>query len=448
MRPGDRRVAIIGGGVLGLTMAYDLTRAGASVTLYERAPRLGGLAGSMPLGGLMVDRFYHCILGSDGTLFDLLDELALSHRLRFTETKMGFLCDGRLLSMSTPLEFLTFPAIGLVDRLRLGLTIVRSNLIRDWRGLDGIPLEAWLTRWSGRRTYERIWLPLLRAKFDSAAGQIPATYMWARIRRMSSTRDRRTSRENMGYLIGGYQTLVDGLEAAIKRLGGTIHVGTGVEQVIVEAGRAAGVRTARGVSPADQVVCTLQHPYAARLLPPSCGRFAEVLGRLRYLGIVCLVLKVKAPLSPFYTVNITDPHVPFTGIIETTNLIDRTYTGGSALVYLPKYVAEGSPYARMDDREVFDEFTGHLTRIFPGFDAAAIEAWTVSRERYAEPIHPLNAAREVLPIRSPIAGLYLANSSQIYPALVNCEAITAFARHAAAEVLGDRAAPASRLVPA
>ena len=41
------RVAIVGGGILGVVLAYRLAQRGAAVELFERAPHAGGLAGTM-----------------------------------------------------------------------------------------------------------------------------------------------------------------------------------------------------------------------------------------------------------------------------------------------------------------------------------------------------------------------------------------------------------------
>jgi protoporphyrinogen oxidase len=86
--------------------------------------------------------------------------------MRFRETKMGFYHQGKIHSMNSTLEFLRFPLLGWIDRFRLGLTVLYAQFVRDWQQLEGISVEDWLIRWSGRRTFENIWRPMLRAKFD------------------------------------------------------------------------------------------------------------------------------------------------------------------------------------------------------------------------------------------------------------------------------------------
>jgi protoporphyrinogen oxidase len=436
-------VDIVGGGILGLVLGYELSQRGAAVRIWERAPQPGGLMGriELPELGISCDRYYHAILNSDGALMQLCAELGITaDDQRLVTTKMGFFHDGRCYGMSTPLEFLSFPPLGLFDRLRLGLTILRCRRIKDWRALEQIPVERWLRSLSGRRAVEHIWTPLLRAKFDGSFDDVPATYIWSRLVRMTDTRDSRSQKEQMVALRGGYMTLVQRLVAAITAAGGEIRCGATVERLHVADGAIVGLRVDGADLPTGQVVLTLPTPLARRLLPPEAAAADAQWSQLeRYLGIVCVLLALRRPLTPYYTLNITDARVPFTGVIETTNLIDPADVGGYHLVYLPKYVAPDSAYARMPDAELIPEFIGHLRTMFPDLTDKDIAAVRVGRERYVEPLHPLNGADRIPPIASPVHGLYLANTTQIYPTLTNGEASVRFGQQVAEVVRNGRA---------
>src|SRR5690606_16302831 len=119
---------------------------------------LGGLAGPLTLGdGTDVDRFYHAILSSDRHLRELCTELGIADQFRFNETKMGFYYQGDIYSMNNIIEFLRFPPLGWIDRFRLGITVLYAQFVKDWHKLEGIPVETWLRRLSGKRTFEHIW---------------------------------------------------------------------------------------------------------------------------------------------------------------------------------------------------------------------------------------------------------------------------------------------------
>ena len=113
-------VGIVGGGILGMTAAYRLAQAGVRVSLYERAPDLGGLVGSFDFGGRHVDRFYHVVLPTDDRVRGLASEVGFTEDdWRFQPTKVGFYGDGHLFSMTSPTEFLRFPLLKPLDRARL-----------------------------------------------------------------------------------------------------------------------------------------------------------------------------------------------------------------------------------------------------------------------------------------------------------------------------------------
>src|SRR5579864_8703427 len=130
-------VGILGGGITGLTAAFYLLRAGCQVTVIEARPQLGGLATYFDFGPFYWDKFYHCILTSDGPLLQLIDDLGLSTEMRWTETKVGFYTGQGLYSMSSTSDFLRFPPLSIWEKVRLGLGVLYASRIRDGKKLEG-----------------------------------------------------------------------------------------------------------------------------------------------------------------------------------------------------------------------------------------------------------------------------------------------------------------------
>jgi protoporphyrinogen oxidase len=436
------KVGILGGGIMGLSLGYVLARNGAQVEVFEASPSLGGLAGPIELpDGTPVDRFYHTILPSDAHLYDLCTELGISGDLRFRPTRTGFFYQGAVYSMNNILEFLRFPPLGWIDRFRLGLTVLAAQLVRDWHRLEGVSVERWLVRTGGRGAYENIWRPLLRSKFDgSYFDNVPATWIWSRLVRMKSARSGAMQQEGAGHLIGGYATLVKTLARSIEQQGGRVHTSLPVQEIVIENGRATGLRVGQEVRRFDAVAATVQTPVFLRLIPGADEGYREFLRKTDYLGIVCPLLVLDRPLTGYWTVNITDERIPFTGVIETTTYIDPSYVGGHHLVYLPKYTAPGSEWQKKSDDEIRAIWLEHLGAMFPDFRPDHVRYFLVHRERYVEPMHGLNSTSLIPTVGTPIERLFLATTSQIYPALTNGESVTRHARDAAGLVLKALAA--------
>jgi protoporphyrinogen oxidase len=417
MSPGS--VGIVGGGILGMTAALRLAQAGVKVALFERSPDLGGLVGSFPLGEHRVDRFYHVILPTDHRVIGLATELGLGDDFRFRPTKVGFYDAGRLLSMTSPLDALRFPLLRPHERVRLAAFVARCQMIKTHARLDHEPLEEWLERLCGRGVVDRMWRPLLDSKFDGRYDNLPATYIWARTRRMGTTRDR-SGREVLGWLRGGYQALIDALEARIRALGGEVHAGAAVNGIASARGRAIGLVADDRLRQFDHVLCTLAPPQARRLLSPELQEMAPA-DHCRYVGVVSLLLRTTRSVSPYYHLNITDRRVPLTTVVETTHVVDPAQVGGH-LVYVSRYVAPDHPWHELPAEQVREELLGHVRTIFPSLRDDEILDAVVQRARITEPVHLVGGAAR-LPDMFSVPGLSLASTAHVYPEIVSGQAV-------------------------
>lgn len=414
-----QRWGVVGGGMLGLELARRLRREGHSVTVLEAAPTLGGLADAWQLGPITWDRHYHVILMSDLRVRELVAEIGLEDEFRWVETKTGFYTDGRLYSMSNSLEFLKFPPLGLIDKFRLGLTILRASRIKDWKALERIPVVDWLRRWSGRRTFAKIWRPLLRAKLGESYRIASAAFIWAIIARMYAARRSGLKKEMFGYVVGGYARILDRLTEHLTSAGIELRTNAPVESV---ESSGAGVRVSLTGGEAlafDRVAVTAAAPLAARLVPGLSDRDRDLLTGVTYQGIVCASLVLKRPLAHYYVTNITDDWVPFTAVVEMTALVDPKDLGGHHLVYLPKYVAPDDPHFLLSDEEIRERFVSALERMYPHFTRADVLAFRVSRVRQVFAVSTLNYSDRMPPVATSVPGVYLVNSAHIANGTLN-----------------------------
>lgn len=429
-------VGIVGGGVLGTSLALRLAQAGARVTVVERGPSLGGLAGTMDFGDHRVDRFYHVITPADSRMIAMAEEVGLGDQLRFTPVGAGFFANGEMHDFNGIGDLLRFSPLSPPARLRLGWFVAQCQLRSSYEKLEQIPLEAWLRRHCGRQVYERIWKPLLDSRFDGDPSGLPATYLWARTRRMSGARQGKgRGGEEMGHIVGGHQRLIDAMVTRAAELGVEARTDAPVKGLAMrDDGSIKGVELEGETLEFDLTIPTLQPP-ALRFLLPERHRELLTPYPQRWLGCVCVIIKVPRSLLPYYAINITEP-TPLTSAVETSQVLGTEHTDGLHLVYMPKYCDPSAPEQSEDDESIYRRFTDYLARLSPGFSRDEVVDWTVQRAKLVEPVHGLLAAgtERVAPVWPGVDGLALASNAQIYPQLLNGDSVMGFAEGVAAEV--------------
>lgn len=418
---GSRRTwGIVGGGMLGMTLALRLAQRGHSVTIFERADELGGLASAWRLGDVTWDRHYHVTLGSDRAVLALLDEIGLGDALEWGQTRTGCYTEGKLYSVSDVVEFLRFPPLSLIDKLRLGATIFYGSKISNWRRLETIPVERWLTRWSGRSTFTRFWLPLLRSKLGDNYTITSAAFIWSTIRRLYAARSEGMKVERFGYVSGGYARVLSRFADELRARGVKFELGTAVSSI----GRGdAGVEVRLSDDVAhtfDRVAFTGASPLAARLVDGLSDTERAKHEGVQYQGIVCASLLLRRPLADYYVTNITDTWPPFTAVIEMSTLVDaERHLGGNALVYLPRYTTASDPIVSATDDEVRERFLQALSRMYPHFTPDDVLAFRVSRVRYVFPLPTLDYSQGLPSMTTTVPGVFVVNSAHIVNGTLN-----------------------------
>jgi protoporphyrinogen oxidase len=428
-------VAIVGGGILGMTLALRLHDQGMRVSLIEAAPLTGGLAQSQTLAGFTWDRFYHVILLSDQHLRTLLQDLGLTHLLCWGTTRTGFYIEGTLYSLSDALEFVRFPPLSVIDKLRLAATILYASRVHNWRRLERIPVSDWLRRLSGKRTFERVWLPLLRSKLGENYRQTSAAFIWAIIARMYAARRSGFKREMFGYVQGGYNTILQAFRTRLEELGVRTLAGRPVTAVRDLGNRVEVSLESGGACSFDRVVLTVPCGQVLALCPDLSETERERLSSVVYQGIVCASLLLRQPLADFYITNITDPWVPFTGVIEMTALVDRATFGGNSLVYLPKYLTQDDSFWGKTDAQIRDIFVAALERMYPNFSRRDLLGFQVARVREMLAVSTLHYSERSRPLlRTSLSNVCVVNSAQIANGTLNVNETIALANSSAHEL--------------
>ncbi|MDQ2675676.1 MAG: FAD-dependent oxidoreductase, partial [Actinomycetota bacterium] len=239
----------------------------------------------------------------------------------------------------------------------------------------------------------------------------------------------------LGYPRGSWQPLLDRLAGEIEERGGRVLIDRPAARLarengafLVAPGAAASWR--RGHDPAafdrgeaeryDMVVATVPSDVFRGLLEPGLAEdlgpdFLAKVDAVEYQSALCLLLELDRQFSPTYWTNIADPSLPFVGLIEQTNLIDPGEYGGRRLLYIANYVSADDPILELDAEGVLDLYEPGLCRVSPEFDRRAVQRTWRFVEPAAQPTVTLGYPERIPPMQTPVPGLILANTTQIYP---------------------------------
>jgi protoporphyrinogen oxidase len=421
INPKGKRCAVIGGGMMGMAVALRLAQHGQTVTLFEAAPQLGGLTSAWKLGDIVWDKFYHVILNSDSFLLDLLAEIGLRDEIKWVQTRTGFYSDGKLHSLSSSIEFLKFPPLSLYQKFRLGSTIFFGSKIKNWKSMEQIGVETWLRRWSGKSTFEKIWLPLLRAKLGDSYKRVSAAFIWAYIARMYKARRTGLKREMFGYVPGGYARILDRMATVLARNNVTIKTAHAVDEIRYGANSGTHhIQFSNGnAEDFDQVVITVPAPAISRMCPDLSADEKRRCDQVEYLGVMCASILMKQPLAGYYVTNITDTSIPLTGVIEMTAIVDPAELCGNSLIYLPKYMLTKDDGFSESDESIKERFLSVLEKMYPTFSRKNVVEFKVGRARQVMALPTLNFSESLPPTITSVPGLSIISSAQIVKGNLN-----------------------------
>jgi protoporphyrinogen oxidase len=409
-----RRVAVLGGGALGLTAAWRLAQRGDHVTLFERGSTPGGLASGFKPGavdGPWLEKFYHHLFRTDSHAIGLITELGLGADLTWHRPRTVVLHGGKLHQLDSAWSLLRFQPIPLVDRVRMGIALAYLKLLRTPDRLEGVRASPWIRGQMGDAAADVVWEPLLRAKFGAAADSIALPWFWARVHDRSS---------ELGYLTGGFQRVYEALAAHVVSAGGTVLLGRQVSR-IERLGHELAVSHAGTDGSAgtqdmfDVVVSTLPTRLTADLTPQIPQEWRERHDPGPALGAHCLIMALDRPLTDAYWINLNDPGFPFLALVEHTNMRSADEYDGQHLVYLGSYRPMDDPVLAADPDRLLKDWLPDLQRLNPNLDRSWItRVWGFSAP-FAQPIVTTQYASRIPPFSTPVEGLWMANMFQVYP---------------------------------
>lgn len=411
------KIGIIGAGYSGLTIAKELIEKNQDVTIFEKQPYVGGMVDTIEIFDTRLEKYYRHIFKSDKEAIQLIKDMGLENELIWPATKMGYLTDKRPYLFGTPISLLKFKPLNFIQKLRFGFNVVHIKLINDYKKLEKVTAEKWLKDRIGDKVYSQIWEPLLISKFGEKKDKISMAWLWGKIklRSTSTTPDG----EQLGYIKGSYQKLTDKLYKFLIDKKVNIKLETCVNEVIKQNDKYIIEYNNNGKKEKEEfdiIVSTIDYRNFEKLFNKYMNAEEKnKIEKINYTSARTMMIVTNKSFSPFYWLNIGDNDIPFGGIIEHTNFIDKSNYDNNHILYISNYMTEDNKLYNLSKEELLKEYMKSLTKINKEFTMKNIKDYYVFDEKYAQPIIECNYSEYIMGDKLENENIYLCTMPQIYP---------------------------------
>ena len=431
------KIAVIGAGVGGLTAAYDLYKKGYEVTVFEQESQPGGLAAGFKEKdwNWSLEKYYHHWFKTDKAILSLIDELGLSEHAQFHKPKTVVYHQGNFFPLDSPIAALQFPGFSLIDKVRFGLITVYLKYFSRWKPLEKFTAHDWIKRFYGQNLHEVFFEPLLIGKFSDYYQEVNMAWFWARFKARST---------KLGTFKGGFQAFLDQFAEILSEKGVRFSFNTNILEIRSLKNGSVEISIKDNKITFDQVLATISPKILARITPQLKGDYVEKINAQKSIGAIAAILSLKEQLSKegYYWFNLPKSSgFPFLALVEHTNYVSSDNFNGEHLVYCGDYLDRSHKYFTMNKEELIEIFIPSLKKINPSFTREWINKSWVFKTPYAQPIPRINHSRNLLHLRTPLSGLFLASMSQVYPWDRGTNYAVSLAHQAVQEMIASKSYP-------
>ncbi len=426
------RIAILGGGITGLTAGYYLAKKGYQVTIFEKEKNFGGLASGFKKDNWYwyLDITYHHIFANDDEILNFAKEIGFN-KFFFQSpitaslyNQHDFLKNNKnknlnlinqnyqMLPLDTPLELIKFPYLNFFEKLRVGLVLTFLKLSPFLPVFEKTTSFDFFKKTMGEKAFNVLFEELFRKKFGKYAENILTSFFWARIKKRT---------KSLGYPVGGFQNFINYLLDQLKKINVQLISNFEIKEIL----KVQNLNPALHQRQEKFKIQSYEFDVVISTLPSSIlvqvgkkifpANFLQNFRKIKYLNALTVIIESKKPLlNNIYWLNVSTSNIPIMAIVEHTNFIDKKYFGGNHIVYLGWYLEDKNPLMKMDSNEISNFINRYLKLINNSFQASN-SMFYVFRSGFAQPIFDKDFIKHKPNFFTPIKNFYIANLDMTYP---------------------------------
>jgi squalene-associated FAD-dependent desaturase len=386
---GKQTVAVIGGGLAGISAGSALADAGYHVELFERRPYLGGRASSyeLPGTGEVVDNCQHVLLGCCTNLIDFYRRLGVENQIRWYDEITFLLPDGRASTlkpswlpapMHTGISFLASPVLDVGDKLVISRALLA--LVPALPADNGESFQSWLLRHGQtKQAIGRFWAPVLISALNDELDRVSVRYA-ALVFRDSFLKSASAGR--MGLPAVPLSQLYGEAESYIEERGGRVHLRSSVDSVKADD---EGVRICGGGDEmlADFAVLATPFNSVEKLLPdtPEMQPLRELAQHFGSSPITGIHLWFDREVTPLEHAVLLERTIQW--MFQKSKILNTRREAGEGGSYLELVVSSSKTLVDKPRNEIIDLAMRELAEFFPAVREARLIKATVVKEVHA-----------------------------------------------------------------
>jgi protoporphyrinogen oxidase len=403
----NRRVAILGGGLSGLTAANSLLQNGFDVILFEKSEYVGGLASNFEFNRDYIPKFYHHIVESNkNTLRYLAKYNCLSSKEDWKRVQISIGWDGNVASINKLAGLLKFNYLNFYEKLKFALFGLKVLYLLNPDKLDeNLGAKDWLVKYGGKSIANKIFSELYgRNKFNVDLNDISA-------RQFANRLKEREVLDKFMFPKKGVQGMIDGLKNDIFNKKGDVVFNADIIRVDLKN---KNISLADGkMYKFDILVNTIPIPEFLKISEGFPKTYVDKIKKVRYCPVIGLVFGTENFLKKgVYWFNLLQERVHV--IIQHSVLADKY---NDKINWCVRYGGSEADWKLSDD-EIKNIYMKDVTKYFSNADVKWIK---VFKEKYGEPIYDVNYLRYKPDYRTPLNYVYMAGIQVTCPKIRNMD---------------------------